>query len=572
MATAVPSALKPSRTKPAAQDRPLSPQERYFLQQAEAIHRVYAPVYPDRRIHIILKALDRPQGDPDSIVVQPGTPDLSMIDASYLGTVQFGNDGADDDAAARAGTGTAPDAERDVTIVAGIPRQVRPGDMDSGKTAPDFRHRAVLGSLLWRAPVLFEQGKYHYEMRQKAQCAQKHSFSPIPRATSRPLGRLETKTRDTGKPPAILIGFHWLEMGGAEKLAFDCVKWARAAGFRVLVVAERADIHRHASKLPQDADVEFIRADAYLHPGNWFAFLEQLVLSENIRAIHIHHNVRLYDNLLRLKAAFPDLVMIDSTHIVEYENGGFPRTSGVWTNYIDHHHVISRDLVSFYLDRFGVSEKVLLGRMLDPVDPAAPEPTPAFRLSAGQKSCRIAFVGRMVHQKRAPLVVEIARRLQIWARAQGIGLQVDMVGTGAYLDVVRHMIRKANLSGTITLHPADADVPALLGQADILVLPSSNEGLALVCYEAIANGALPISTDVGGQDELVPESLLVAPPPLACVKDTVALIRRLMTEPAFLADCKTGTAAGYRALRADPTAQEVLTALYSDILRKADAT
>jgi glycosyltransferase involved in cell wall biosynthesis len=171
-----------------------------------------------------------------------------------------------------------------------------------------------------------------------------------------------------------------------------------------------------------------------------------------------------------------------------------------------------------------------------------------------------------VHQKRAPLVVEITRKLQVWARAQGVTLQVDMVGTGAYLDVVRHMIRKANLSGVITLHPAETDVPALLGQADILLLPSSNEGLALVCYEAIANGALPISTDVGGQAELVPADLLVGSSPLACVTDTVALIRRLMTDAAFLARCKADTTASYRALRVDPTAEEVLTALYADIL------
>ena len=78
-----------------------------------------------------------------------------------------------------------------------------------------------------------------------------------------------------------------------------------------------------------------------------------------------------------------------------------------------------------------------------------------------KKTCRLVFIGRMVHQKRAPLVVEIARKLHRWASRQGIVLRVDMVGTGAYLDVVRHMIRRANLSDVITLHAADSDVPAL---------------------------------------------------------------------------------------------------------------
>lgn len=552
-----------SETDPMDTDRPLSPQERYFLQQAEAIRKIYAPVYPDHQMHVVLKALEQPQGTPEGTQVHPGVPEASMIDASYLGTVQFG--ASVPPPVMRAGSDVAE--ERDVTIVAPVPRQPRARDRDTDKTAPDFQHHPVLGRLMWRAPVLFEQGKHAYEMRQKAKCMRNHAFDPVLRATTQPLGRLMAEDRDTSKAPAILIGFHWLEMGGAEKLAFDCVRWARAAGLRVLVVAQRSDIHRHASRLPQDADVEFIRADAYVHPDQWFEFLEPLIRAENIRAIHIHHNVKLYDNLLRLKATFPDLVTIDSTHIVEYADGGFPRTSGVWTRYIDYHHVISRDLVSFYLDRFSVSQRVMLGRMLDPVAPDEDLPDPVFRLQAGQKSCRIAFVGRMVHQKRAPLAVEITRKLAVWAKAQGVALHVDMVGTGAYLDVVRHMIRKANLSALITLHPADSDISALLEQADILILPSSNEGLALVCYEAIRHGALPISTDVGGQAELIAPDLLVPAAPLACVKAMTDRIQRLLTDAQFLDSCTAGTIARYRELRADPTAETVLTELYRDILK-----
>jgi len=530
----------------------LTPQARHFHEQAEAVRRIYAPFYPGKRIRIVLKALDHPAGDPGAVSVIDGDAGLSVVDDTYLGCADFGGTGKKNAIAA--------------TIVAGVPRPVRQTEVFPEKTAPDFSHKPMLQRLLWASPVLFEQLKYQYEARAERLCPTRHAFDPIRRATFHPAGSL-TRARDTKKAPAILIGFHWLEMGGAENLAFNCVKWARAAGFRVLVVAEQPEIQRQAWKLPDDPEVEFIRADAYVHPGNWAAFLENIIRSENVRALHIHHNTRFYDNLMLLKAMFPDLVVIDSTHIIEYSNGGFPRTSGVWTNYIDHHHVISRDLVSFYLDRFGVSDRVVLGRMLDPVTPQQAAITPDLRLEAGQRRCRLVFVGRMVHQKRAPLVVEILRKLQGWAKGRGVTLQVDMVGTGAYLDVVRHMITKAKLEDVITLYPADTDVPALLDQADILLLPSSNEGLALVCYEAIEHGVLPISTDVGGQDELVPDSLLVPRSPLRCVRDTVALIGRLMTEPAFLETCKAETLANYRNLRADPTAEQALTALYGDIFK-----
>jgi hypothetical protein len=55
----------------------------------------------------------------------------------------------------------------------------------------------------------------------------------------------------------------------------------------------------------------------------------------------------------------------------------------------------------------------------------------------------------------------------------------------------------------------------LMSAADILLLPSQAEGVALVLFEAMSMGVVPVATDVGGQRELVtPEcGRLVAPGP-----------------------------------------------------------
>src|SRR5690606_7019278 len=128
---------------------------------------------------------------------------------------------------------------------------------------------------------------------------------------------------------------------------------------------------------------------------------------------------------------------------------------------------------------------------------------------------------------------------------------------------------RSGLTDKVKLLPADADVPALLQQSDILILPSANEGLALVGYEAIENGVIPISTDVGGQAELVADQFLVPFSPLACVRQTAKRIRRMLGDPGFLQECKTDTIARYLNLRDDPTAQQVLSELYRDIVRSA---
>ena len=538
----------------------------YYHAQAEVIHRIYRLLYPTASLRYFLKALDSFSGSPNLVTIKSldsaapvagsddsaAWPDVTaQLDASLVGTYQFDNPEG---------------ATTRITVVAGIPLPPKANVSNGIRTSPVINQRAAR-AVLRVSPVLFEQAKYFMEQRMLRQRSTLHRFAPLPREGRQARGSVPD-TRDTSQRPSIVIGFHWLELGGAERLAFDTVIWARAAGFRVLVVAERSDAQNLASRLPADPDIEFIRVDAYLPLRLWGEFIDTLVRRENVRAIHIHHNTRLYDNLQKLKEKYPDLTVIDSTHIIEYSNGGFPRTSGVWTNYIDYHHVISRELVSFYLDHFGVSEKVKLGRMFDAVEFPDDLPEPVFNLNSGQKSCRLVFVGRIVHQKRAPLVVAILRRLRGWARRHGVALHLDMVGTGAYLDIVRRMITRSGLDAMVTLHPPDTDVQAILRQADILLLPSSNEGLALVCYEAIRNGAIPISTDVGSQSELIPEALIVPISPLACVRASAALVTRLMTDPVLLQSCTADLVRRYRGLRHDPTAQEVLTALYRQIMQE----
>lgn len=544
-------------------DQALSQDALYWRQQARAAHRIYGLLYPGSKIHYVFKLLPGHSGRPEQVAVEhraahehesmaPDTRIMAHLDERFLGSMTIGG---------------SPDQPVDHSILIPIPRDPENLPNHFDQTWPAFPRRGM-DTVLRFSPVLFEDLKYRYEQRLRRLRMARHEFSSLERIASRAFAEPRPAPGCGEKKPAILIGFHWLETGGAERLGFDSVEWALNAGFRIFVIADKSAPQRLASKLPQIPDVEFIRLDAYLPWPRTFEFLERFIRVENIQVIHIHHNVRLYENLMKLKACFPDLSVIDSTHIIEHADGGFPRISGVWTNYIDYHHVISRQLVSFYLDHFNVSQKVKLGRMLPQTGKDAAD-QPVFRLTAGQRSCRLVFVGRMVHQKRAPLMVSVVQKLVKWTRQNEIDLQVDMVGSGAYLDVVRKMIEKSRLGNVITLYPSDADIPDILGRADIQLVPSGNEGLALVCYEAIANGALPVSTDVGGQRELLPDALLTRTSPADCIRDMVALVKRLLTDTEFLEDCKTEVATRYIDIRREPTAEAVLGSIYQDILERA---
>lgn len=471
-----------------------------------------------------------------------------MFGLSYIGQRRFGpGEGA---AAKRA----------HVTIPS--PEQTRqPTDEQTAWSARSMRFKAVHSY----APLVAEDIKYQVERRRLKSLYSRHKFQRLPYSA----GVLPANpiARDTSKAPAVLIGFHFLSVGGAEKLAFDTVDWALEQGLRVIVVTDIKAPQPLADQLPQDARVKLVRTDQYLPRHLGPAFLPRLIARENIIVTHNHHSTLLYDALPAIKVHFPDVVNIDSTHIIEHADGGYPRISGVWSNFLDYHHVISDDLKEFYRKEFRINRKAVLGRLLDDRQREA-TPVP-LNVSAGKKTAKVVFVGRMMHQKRPILVVETIRRLAKWAKRNSIAMSFDMVGEGPYRAVVRVLLARYGLEDQTVLHASGTDVHALLAQADVMILPSTNEGLALVSYEAIEQGCVPITTDVGAQAEIIPEGLLVSWAPRRAVSEAVKIVTRLLTEQGFAEQVEGELHARFAKLAGEPSAKEVVSEIYAKALLAA---
>jgi glycosyltransferase involved in cell wall biosynthesis len=505
------------------------------------IRAIYDLLYPDQNLTYLFRAgKDAIWGAPE-VTHGPHTFRPGEVSANYRGMLRR--------------PGLHP-AAAEVTVDVAIPR--RPLPHETTEAEAPWRGIRPLRPLQRVSPLAYEQIRYLAEMIRKKR-AHRHSTQALPLgegAASFP--RPAEPASD--KRPAVLIGMHWLEHGGAEKLAFDCVNWALESGLRVFVVAGVASVQRLAGRLPDHPDLRLIRLDRYLPYELWPRYVEQLVRSENIRLVHIHHCRQLYDSLPHLRISTPWVRVIDSTHIVEYADGGYPRISGVWSEFIDLHHVISGELVDYFRDTFHLLGKVRLGRMLDRA--AEPRSLPPVRMQPGQKQLHVAFVGRLFYQKRPIVAAETVAALANWARNNGVAFRASMVGEGPFLGAMRHLLQRRGLAEQVALLPANTDVPALLRQADVMILPSNNEGLALVCYEAIEQGCIPISTDVGSQDEVVPADLLVPLAPRKTVQATVAAVDDLWRDPAFNERQQAEMRRLWTRLGEDPTARELLSQVY----------
>ncbi|MEP7187836.1 MAG: glycosyltransferase family 4 protein, partial [Roseiflexaceae bacterium] len=141
----------------------------------------------------------------------------------------------------------------------------------------------------------------------------------------------------------------------------------------------------------------------------------------------------------------------------------------------------------------------------------------------------VIFAGRLVAQKRLRLAAEIIRR----TRATGQPLLWLVAGDGNDAGWLRRFMRQHRLQDSIRLlgQVRHERLREVLLASDVLLLPSAYEGIALILFEALALGVVPLAADVGGQSELVtPECGILIASGTGEVQAYVAALARLLND------------------------------------------
>ena len=84
-------------------------------------------------------------------------------------------------------------------------------------------------------------------------------------------------------------------------------------------------------------------------------------------------------------------------------------------------------------------------------------------------------------------------------------IRLVMIGDGPVLKEAQEMLRSLNLGDIVWLPGHRDDIPELLQQFDIFVLPSKAEGISNTILEAMSSGLPIVATRVGGNYELIEE-------------------------------------------------------------------
>lgn len=116
----------------------------------------------------------------------------------------------------------------------------------------------------------------------------------------------------------------------------------------------------------------------------------------------------------------------------------------------------------------------------------------------------VVHVGRLCKAKGQHLLLQAAANHKLSGK-KIIYLMIgnDLEQNGAYLNYLKDMAQKLQVDDVVQFLGQRFDVPQILAVANLLVLPSSSEGLPLVILEAMAAGKPVIATSVGGVAEIV---------------------------------------------------------------------
>lgn len=303
-----------------------------------------------------------------------------------------------------------------------------------------------------------------------------------------------------GSPRAVVVAMHWFQAGGAERWALETVKLVRDAGFIPIVITDR-DGHQPwiANPAFDDAILLPMTMPVQERPGD-SPVLRALFEQFDIAGILIHHCQWMYDNAWWVKAHFPKTRIVDSLHIVEYYfHGGFPKESVAHDEWIDLHHVISPQLEHWLINDHQIAPEKVVDAPL--VGLTADAKTPSFKERDKTKPFTVAYIGRMVRQKRPEAFILAAKAVNA---AYPGKVRFIMQGNGdmdAFSDM---MIKRYGLEEVIERRALDAPVAQTYRDADALLISSINEGITLTSIEAISAGVPVISANVGSQETLIP--------------------------------------------------------------------
>ena len=311
----------------------------------------------------------------------------------------------------------------------------------------------------------------------------------------------------------ILMIIPWMVMGGADKFNFDLISRLDKSKFDITIVSTEPAINTYRQEFEEYATVYDLTT--FIDQKYWISFINYIIYKNNINLI-INTNSEIgYGILPYLKAKYPQVPIIDYVHMEEWynRNGGYSRDSSGVASIIDKTLVCNENSKEILINYFGRNENEVKTVYIG-VDENEFNPEKYNKEKLKEKynipkdKYIISYICRISEQKRPFLLLQVIKTL-LEERNDFLFL---IVGDGNLLNQMKSNAKKMQLMNNIIFLGRTNKTDEIYAISDITINCSIKEGLALTAYESLSMGVPVVSSDVGGQKELINEKTGVIVP------------------------------------------------------------
>lgn len=303
----------------------------------------------------------------------------------------------------------------------------------------------------------------------------------------------------------ILMIIPWMTMGGADKFNLDFVKSIDKEKFDVSIVTTVSSENDWHQKFERYTDKIFHLPD-FLDPAHYLDFVGYYIKSRDIDVIFVTNSYAGYYMMPWIRKNFPHVSIIDYVHMEEWywRAGGHARISGMMGAFVDKTYVCNSMTGKVMIDIFSrKAEQVktmYIGVDADEFDRNIVKSGYLYdKYSIPKEKQIVLFPCRIHPQKRPFMMLDIAEK--VYDKNENVLFVV--VGDGEQLEELKNTIHCRQLDDTVICVGRSDNMKECYRDAKLTLICSLKEGLALTAYESCSMGVPVISSDVGGQRDLI---------------------------------------------------------------------
>ena len=305
----------------------------------------------------------------------------------------------------------------------------------------------------------------------------------------------------------ILFIIPWMVTGGADLFNLSLVKGLNKERYEITIISTEPNENVLRQEFENNENVRVYDLTSFLDKRYWVAFVNYIIQKENINLIFNSNSKTGYSMLPYIKSMYPKIPILDYVHMEEWynRNGGYSRYSSMYNSIIDKTMVCNGNSKKILEEHFKRNsdevQTVYIGVDEEKFNPDKYNKEELEQKYLGGKTIKkiISFICRISEQKRPLLFLEIIKKL----KEKRQDFKVLVVGDGNLLGKMKEKAKKMNLLEDIIFLGEIKNTGEIYKISNVTVNCSLKEGLALTSYESLSMNVPIVSSDVGGQKELI---------------------------------------------------------------------